>query len=245
MESIVFPLGVVIVAAGSASRMQGIDKQELEVAGVPVVIRSIRAFERCPQVEEIVVVTRPKKVEHLWELVRRFGLQKVTQVVPGGASRQQSVKNGVLALQKQSPLLAIHDGARPFVTRAVIGACQQLAGETGAATAAVLTKDTIKVAAPDGSIQETPDRSRLYLTQTPQIFRRESYLCAMEEAEAQGWDCTDDCQLLERMGQKVYLAQGDYRNIKITTPEDLPLAQVLAQEMDREEATCPDSEKKN
>ena len=119
MAEIVSKLGVVIVAAGSASRMQGIDKQELEVLGVPVVVRSIRAFDRCPQVEEIVVVTRAEKVEHLWELVRRFGLSKVSHVVAGGATRQQSVKNGVLALEKTSPLLAIHDGARPFVTGAV------------------------------------------------------------------------------------------------------------------------------
>lgn len=236
MAEIVSKLGAVIVAAGSASRMQGIDKQELEVLGVPVVVRSIRAFDRCPQVEEIVVVTRAEKVEHLWELVRRFGLSKVSHVVAGGATRQQSVKNGVLALEKTSPLLAIHDGARPFVTGAVIEACRSLAEQTGAATAAVVTKDTIKVAAADGSIQETPDRSRLYLTQTPQIFRREDYRAAMDQAERCGWDCTDDCQLLERMGKKVYLAQGDYRNIKITTPEDLPLAQALAQSVDQEAA---------
>ncbi len=223
--------GVVIVAGGSSSRMKGIDKQGLCIGGVPVLVRSILPFSKMEQVSEIVLVCREDMVPQVTDWVKDFGLTKISAIIRGGSSRQQSVKHGVEALNDVD-YIAIHDGARPFVTQELILRCMEDAVNYGAATAAVPAKDTIKVADSEGFICETPDRSRLWLTQTPQIFRRESYLAAMKQAQADGVDCTDDCQLVERMGEKVYLSMGSYFNIKITTPEDIPFAEAIVGAME-------------
>ena len=223
--------GAVIVAGGSSSRMQGIDKQGLRIGGVPVLVRSILPFTKLPQIAEIVIVCRADMMAQVQEWAEEFQLGKISAIVCGGNSRQQSVKNGVAALSAVD-YIAIHDGARPFADEALILRCMENAVSCGAATAAVPSKDTIKVADDGGFISVTPDRSRLWLTQTPQIFRRESYLSAMKQAEIDGVDCTDDCQLVERMGEKVFLSQGSYFNIKITTPEDIPFAEAIVGAME-------------
>lgn len=151
------------------------------------------------------------------------------EIVAGGESRQQSVLNGIKALSDQTEYFVIHDGARPFADRELILRCLQSAVEHGAATAAVKTKDTIKRVSPEGIIEETPNREFLYLTQTPQIFKASLYHKAVEQAEKEGLDFTDDCQLIEHIGHRVWVSQGDYRNIKITTPEDIAMAQAIAQ----------------
>jgi len=223
--------GVVIVAGGSSSRMQGVDKQTLCLDDVPVLVRSILPFTKIPAVHEIVVVCREEFLPVMMELVKEFDLQKISSIVRGGDSRQQSVLKGIEALSDEVEYFAIHDGARPFIQEEVILRCMENAVVYGAATAAVPSKDTIKVADSEGFICSTPDRSTLYLTQTPQIFRRDWYLQAVEQARIDGVDCTDDCQLLERMGRKVYLSMGSYFNIKITTPEDIPMAEAIAEFM--------------
>ena len=221
--------GVVIVAGGNSSRMKGVDKQGLWLGDYPVPIRAMLPFQACEQVREIAVVCREDFLPTMMEWVRDFGLSKVSAIVRGGSSRQQSVLRGIEALSEHVDYFAIHDGARPFVDAGCIERCISDVLTYGAATAAVPCKDTIKVSDSEGFIVDTPDRSTLHQTQTPQMFRRDWYLEAVEQAKADGVDCTDDCQLLERMGRKVHLSMGSYFNIKITTPEDLPIAHAIAE----------------
>ena len=225
--------GAVIAAGGMAQRMQGVNKQILKIDGIPVLVRSIRALAAIPEIREMVVVARPELFEQLEGWKQEYHLPNF-RLTAGGDTRQQSVLNGVGCLSERVEYVVIHDGARPFADRQLIDRCLQSAVEHQAATAAVLVKDTIKQAADDGSIAATPDRSRLYLTQTPQIFHAQLYRRAAEQAQAEGLDFTDDCQLMEHLGHRVWLAQGDYRNIKITTPEDIVIAQAIAESMEGE-----------
>lgn len=224
--------GVVIVAGGSSSRMQGVDKQGLWLGDMPVLVRSILPFTQRKEVTEIAVVCREEMIPVLMDWVKDFGLQKISAIVRGGSSRQQSVLRGIEALSENVDYFAIHDGARPFVEQEVISRCMADALTYGATTAAVPCKDTIKVSDAQGFICGTPDRSTLHQTQTPQLFRRDWYLEAVEQAKAEGLDFTDDCQLLEHMGRNVYLSMGSYFNIKITTPEDVPIAEAIASAID-------------
>lgn len=211
-------VGAVIAAAGSSSRMGGRDKLAEPLDGIPVILRTLAAVEAVPEILEIVVVTREDRVEEYRRLLGQCS--RLRAVVPGGSTRQESVRNGVRALSPDCTLAAIHDGARPLVTPEVFARCIEAARSCGAATAAVPVKDTIKLADEAGRVLDTPDRSRLWAVQTPQIFDRERYLRAAEEAERRGLSCTDDCQLFEAMGWEVQLVMGDYRNLKLTTPED-------------------------
>lgn len=211
-------VGAVIAAAGSSSRMGGRDKLAEPLDGIPVILRTLAAVEAVPEIREIVVVTREDRVEEYRRLLGQCS--RLRAVVPGGSTRQESVRNGVRALSPDCTLAAIHDGARPLVTPEVFARCIEAARSCGAATAAVPVKDTIKLADEAGQVLDTPDRSRLWAVQTPQIFDRERYLRAAEEAERRGLSCTDDCQLFEAMGWEVQLVMGDYRNLKLTTPED-------------------------
>ena len=211
-------VGAVIAAAGSSSRMGGRDKLAEPLDDIPVILRTLAAVEAVPEIREIVVVTREDRVEEYRRLLGQCS--RLRAVVPGGSTRQESVRNGVRALSPDCTLAAIHDGARPLVTPEVFARCIEAARSCGAATAAVPVKDTIKLADEAGRVLDTPDRSRLWAVQTPQIFDRERYLRAAEEAERRGLSCTDDCQLFEAMGWEVQLVMGDYRNLKLTTPED-------------------------
>ena len=211
-------VGAVIAAAGSSSRMGGRDKLAEPLDGIPVILRTLAAVEAVPEIREIVVVTREDRVEEYRRLLGQCS--RLRAVVPGGSTRQESVRNGVRALLPDCTLAAIHDGARPLVTPEVFARCIEAAQNCGAATAAVPVKDTIKLADEAGRVLDTPDRSGLWAVQTPQIFDRERYLRAAEEAERRGLSCTDDCQLFEAMGWEVQLVMGDYRNLKLTTPED-------------------------
>ena len=211
-------VGAVIAAAGSSSRMGGRDKLAEPLDGIPVILRTLAAVEAVPEIREVVVVTREDRVEEYRRLLGQCS--RLRAVVPGGSTRQESVRNGVRALSPDCTLAAIHDGARPLVTPEVFARCIEAAQSCGAATAAVPVKDTIKLADEAGRVLDTPDRSRLWAVQTPQIFDRERYLRAAEEAERRGLSCTDDCQLFEAMGWEVQLVMGDYRNLKLTTPED-------------------------
>lgn len=206
----------------------GFDKLSFDLGGETVLRRSIRAFEECPLVSELVVVAGSNI-----DLVRRetAACTKPVQVVTGGATRAQSARNGVQAAH--GALVAIHDAARPFVSQAVIAAALQAAAECGAAAPAVPVKDTVKRAQRPGDgrtvpadcqVAETPDRSTLYAVQTPQCFDRAKYLDALDRLGAEQVQyITDDCSLFELAGLPVRLTQGDYANRKITTKEDLPV----------------------
>lgn len=218
----------VLVAAGSSTRM-GFDKLSFDLGGETVVQRSIRAFAECPLVDEIVLVAGKNRA---FLEQQAAACSKPVQVVPGGATRAESAKNGVLAAH--GDLVAVHDAARPFVSEAVIEAAVYAAAACGAAAPAVPVKDTVKRAVRgDGKtvpetcmVAETPDRSTLYAVQTPQCFDRAAYLAALEELDAEKARLvTDDCSLFELTGRPVQLTQGDYANLKITTREDLPRPQ--------------------
>ena len=218
-------VSAVLVAAGSSTRM-GFDKLSFDLGGETVLHCSIRAFEQCPDVTEIVLVAGKNRafVEQ-----QAADCAKPVRIVPGGATRAESAKNGVLAAAGE--IVAVHDAARPFVSQAVIAAALAAAARCGAAAPAVPVKDTIKLAArgdgktvPDNClVKNTPDRSTLYAVQTPQCFERAAYLAALEELdEEKARLVTDDCSLFELAGRPVQLTQGDYANLKITTREDLP-----------------------
>lgn len=221
--------GAVIAAGGLSQRMEGINKQRLEIDGVPVLVRSILAIAAVEEIREIVVVARPEMFDEIQGWKQTYSLPDFLSAA-AGESRRASVQNGIDKLSQNVEYFVIHDGARPFAEKEMILRCLDAAKQHGAATAAVKTKDTIKVAAEDGSIADTPNRDMLYLTQTPQIFRADLYRKAALLAKEQGKEYTDDCQLAEVAGYPVWLAQGDYRNIKITTPEDIAVAQALAKQ---------------
>lgn len=219
--------GAVIVAAGTASRMGGIDKVMAELDGEPMIARTVRTFQNCDTISEIVVVTRPDLIVPIMSLCA--GFDKVKAVVAGGASRQESVKLGLNALSNRVQLVAVQDGARPLVSDAVIDRTVRAAHSYGAAAPAVPVKDTIKVAQ-GGLVASTPDRSQLRAVQTPQVFDFDLLRGALKKAEAENLTVTDDCSAVEQMGMSVKLVEGDERNIKITTPLDLKMAALLLEE---------------
>lgn len=223
-------VSAVLVAAGSSRRMGGQNKLLLPLAGEPVVVHTARAFEQCAEVDEIIVVTRAENIPQFEALMVRAGIGKCRRVTAGGSTRQQSVLNGVMAADRACTHYAIHDGARPLCTPELLRRVIEDAVRYGAATAGVPAKDTIKVVDSQHMILDTPDRAALYHTQTPQVFEAARYRAAAETARAQGKDFTDDCQLLENSGVRVYMSEGAYTNIKITTPEDLLFAQAILSE---------------
>ena len=219
--------GAVIVAAGSASRMGGIDKVMAPLGGEPMILRTVRAFEDCETVKEIVIVTREDLMGPIAELCS--GFTKIRSVVQGGSSRQESVKLGLLAFSKEVRLAAVHDGARPLVSGELIDKVIRAAHSYGAAAPAIPVKDTIKVFE-GGFIAATPDRSTLRAVQTPQVMDRDLLLGALEKAEQEGIALTDDCSAVEHIGMRVRLVEGEERNLKVTTPLDLKIAELLLEE---------------
>lgn len=235
----------IIVCAGNARRMEGMDKLITPLAGIPAAVRSIQAFNCRNDIGEIIVVCRADQTSVFQRLVDEYHLDKVTSIVTGGETRQLSVFQGVRAITNSWNLLAIHDGARPLVSQEVITQCLENALEHGAAVAAVPVKDTIKRVSSDGTISETIDRSLLYSAQTPQVFDLFFYCSAMDTALENHLDFTDDCQLAELMGSKVYLSPGDYENLKITTKEDFKLAELLLSEREQNAPSLPPDESPN
>ncbi len=221
--------GAVIVAAGNASRMGGIDKVMAPVGGEPMLVRTVRAFQSCDAIGEIVVVTRPDLVAQVTELTACFS--KMRAVITGGSSRQESVALGLGALSARVKLAAIQDAARPFITGEVIDRTVRAARSYGAAAPAIPVKDTVKVVS-GGIVRSTPDRSTLRAVQTPQVFDIDLLRGALEKAKKDGAEVTDDCSAVERLGMSVRMVTGDERNIKITTPLDLKLAELILEELE-------------
>lgn len=216
-------VGAVVVAAGRGTRMGTKEsKQYLLLDNKPIIVHTLEVFEREPSISEIVLVTGASDVERCQEWVEAYALNKVTRIIPGGKERQDSVYKGVQAIREEWVL--VHDGVRPFVWPEHIRACCEAAFTYGAAVLAVPVKDTVKVIDEHGFVKETPDRRSLWAIQTPQAFRRSELLEAHEQASEQGFTGTDDSMLIERMGTKVKVVEGEYGNIKITTPEDLDYA---------------------
>ncbi len=220
--------GAVIVAAGTASRMQGIDKVMAELGGEPMILRTVRAFQNCDVIGEIVIVTREDLVEKIQKLCANY--PKVKAVAVGGADRAESVRNGLRLLSPKVRLAAVHDGARPLITDAVIDRTVRAAHRYGAAAPGVPVKDTIKIVQ-GGFVKSTPDRSTLQAVQTPQIFDIDLLTGALEKAKKDSAAITDDCSAVERLGMSVKIVEGDERNIKVTTPMDLKIAESLLEEM--------------
>ena len=219
--------GAVIVAAGNASRMGGIDKVMAPLGAEPMVIKTVRAFQNCEAIREIVVVTREDLMVELMRLCAPY--EKVRGVVVGGADRASSVEAGLNNLSDKVKLVAVHDGARPFVSDAVIDRTVRAAHSYGAAAPAIAVKDTIKIAR-GGVVASTPDRSTLRAVQTPQVFDLQLLKGALRKAKKEALSITDDCSAVEAMGMSVKLVEGDERNIKITTPMDLKIAKILLED---------------
>lgn len=220
--------GAVIVAAGSASRMGGIDKVMAALGGEPMIARTVRAFQQCGAIADIVIVTRPDLIRPISALCAQ--MDKVRMVVAGGQSRQESVALGLNALPKGVELAAVHDGARPLITDAVIDRTVRAANSYGAAAPAVPMKDTIKVVR-GGLVTDTPDRASLQAVQTPQVFDFDLLRGALKKAAEDAAAVTDDCSAVERLGMAVKIVEGDERNLKVTTPMDLKIAEMLLEEM--------------
>lgn len=216
-------VGAIIVAAGGGERMGGTDKILATVGGEVVLRRVIDTFGRCNLVHQVVVVVNKQKLERCQQLVAELGWPKVTDVCLGGRRRQDSVAAGLSRLDN-CKWVVIHDGARPLLTGELITCGIEAAGETGAAVAAVPVTDTIKIAGDDGLVRETPPRRNLWAVQTPQVFRFDIIAEAYRRANG---EVTDDATLVERIGHKVKLYMGSYENIKITTSDDLLVAELL------------------
>ena len=218
----------VIAAAGSGTRMGGEKTKQLtELCGVPVIVRTLMAFERCPEIDEIIVAARSDETALYAEFREKYHISKLKEVVAGGETRQESVLKGFERISDKSEFVAIHDGARCLVTPEIISSVAKEAFNWGAATAASRVCDTVKRADFKGFVSETVDRSTLWLAGTPQIFKTELYRAAAYVAKEEGFAATDDNMLAEHIGYPVRLVDCGSDNIKITTPADLAVAEVI------------------
>jgi len=224
---------VVLVAAGTAARMEGKDKILFDLGGTPVIIHSLRPFEASSYVQEIIIVTRHEIMVEVSQLCKLYGLNKVTKIIPGGETRTDSVRLGVNEVRDGLDLVAIHDGARPFVTLPVLEAAILAAAEFGAAAPGIPVKDTVK-SVEAGIVQETLPRETLRAVQTPQVFEHSLIRAALAKAIQDEVNITDDCSAVERLGFPVVITQGSEENIKLTTPYDLILAESILEGRDEE-----------
>ena len=219
-----------VPAAGRSRRMGGTDKLTALLGGEPVLHRTLWALDNARLVDEIVVAASPDRLEEIAALCVRAGVKKPLRVVEGGESRAQSVLLAALAASDRSELLAVHDGARPLIRGEQVDDMVRLGQKTYAAAPALPVTDTVKVADTAGVVQSTPDRSSLYAVQTPQVFQANLLKAALQSAVEAGAEITDDCSAVERLGKTVYLVPGWRENIKITTQEDLMLAETFLRE---------------
>lgn len=226
-----------IPAAGMGKRMGGeINKQYLPLGDRPILAHTLRLFQEAEFIDEIYPILPEDEIDFCRSrVVEPYGLDKVKRIIAGGAERQESVLNGLRALDGcgEEDIVVIHDGVRPFVTMPIIRRSVEMAMEHDSAVVAVPAKDTVKIVA-DGCAVQTPPRETIWLAQTPQTFRYGVIRSAHELAEAEGFVGTDDASLLERLGDPVHLVIGDYCNIKITTPEDMLLGELFLRQAGEE-----------
>ena len=218
-----------IVSAGKGHRfIEGKKKQFHLLAEKPILVHTLDKFEACSLIHSILLVVGEEDMDYcLEEIIEKYHYKKISQIVPGGKRRQDSVKNGVEFLSKDTEIVVIHDGVRPFVTKEMIQDSIRSAIRFGAVVLAMPVKETIKMAQPDGTVLKTLDRESLWQIQTPQAFRVDVIKEAYHKATEDGFVGTDDASLVERLGVKVHILPGSYTNIKITTPEDLILANLF------------------
>ncbi|MEY8404037.1 2-C-methyl-D-erythritol 4-phosphate cytidylyltransferase [Oscillospiraceae bacterium 44-34] len=216
----------VIVAAGSARRMEGIDKTLAPLGELPVLVHTLYAFQDSPVVDEIVVVTREDLLVEVGRICKDFVFDKVTRIVVGGAERIHSVQAGLREVSPKADIIAIHDGARPLVSQEIIQAAVSAASATGSAAPAIPLTDTVKRVEEERAV-ETVDRSQLWAVQTPQVFEAGLIRAAVQKALDDGELLTDDCGAVERLGMPVTLTRGSRENIKITTPLDLMIGEAI------------------
>lgn len=213
----------IVVAAGSSSRMEGVDKVFAELDGKPLLAGVVDVFQKSSSIDDVVIVLAKKNLEQGRVLVKERGWSKVVAVCSGGVKRQDSVRAGLKRVTSCEWVL-IHDGARPCINTDIIDRGLIAAQENGSAIAAVPVKDTVKVVSRRGFIQQTPARQSLWMAQTPQVFRYDLISEAYSQANQ---NATDDAALVEQLGHKVEVYMGSYQNIKVTTPEDLAIAEIF------------------
>ena len=216
----------VVLAAGSSQRM-GQEKTLMTIGGMPVLVRTLLAFEKSEHVDEIIVVTRVDRIEETAALCHGNGISKLKMVIGGGATRMESALAGVSACQKDAKLIAIHDGARPLVTQDLISRTVFAADKYISAVPVIPSTDTLKVVDENGVITATVDRSCIYRVQTPQIFHAEMIKGALTKAAKDNLPITDDCSAMDMMGVKTHVVEGDVDNIKLTTPNDIVFAEAI------------------
>ena len=219
-----------VAAAGSSSRMGGVNKLLEPLDGIPVLARTLTALQLAEQVDEIVVATREEDLVEISHLCQTYGITKCTKVVRGGESRAHSVLMAALEASPETELLAVQDGARPLVTPELIGRVITAAARCDAAAPAVPVKDTVKTVREDGAVEQTLDRDALRAVQTPQVFQADLLKAALQSAVENQIPITDDCSAVERLGKVVYLIDGNEENLKITTPMDLVIAEAILAE---------------
>lgn len=224
-------VSAVVVAAGASTRMtiggKHQSKQLLTLCGVPLLARTVAAIGRTKAIREWILVIKKEEEQAVQALLSQYCPEIACTLVYGGNTRQQSVQNGIFAADSRAEYFVIHDGARPLVTTEEINRVLSAAYVKRAATLGVPVKDTIKKADVEGKILSTPDRSTLWAVHTPQVFEKELYLAALKKAIAEKKDYTDDCQLVESLGCPVWIVEGKYTNLKITTADDLLLAEAI------------------
>lgn len=232
-------VSVVIAAAGKGTRMNmNLNKLYVKIGDITILARSIEAFQNCHMADEIVLVANKDDIDYCRRHIVDFhGFKKVKKIVEGGQHRQESVFNGLKAVDPNCDIVLVHDGARPFIREQVILDCIEVATKYDASCVAIPVKDTIKRSGRDGLIGETLDRENLWLIQTPQAFRFHVIMDAHKKAIEDGFEGTDDAVLVERMGIFPKLVMGSYDNIKITTPEDLAMAEVIVRKLWQEKET--------
>lgn len=226
----------ILPAAGSGKRMgKDIKKQFLKLNGKEIIVYTIEKFEQCNEVDEIIIVTTEETIPFLWEIVKREGFQKVVAIVKGGTERQHSVYAGICAVSEKTDFVIVHDGVRPFVAIEDISKTIEIAKQKGACVLGVKTKDTIKICDEENKIIQTPKRDFVWCIQTPQVFKKSLLLKAFEKANKTGFVGTDESVLIEQMGFDVFVEEGHYDNIKITTAEDMMIAEAFVKKQIKKE----------
>lgn len=227
-------VSVIIAAAGMSNRMGSkINKQFIWIEGKPILAHTIEKFEKSRYIDEIIIVTKEEEIEYCRkEIVKKYKFKKVNNIIRGGKERQDSVYNGILALNEKTDIVLTHDGARPFVEIKNIEDGIKGVIEFGACVIGVPVTDTIKVVAQDNTIESTPNRSKLWAAQTPQCFLKNILVDGYDKAIKDRYSATDDSSIVENAGHRVKMVMGNYKNIKITTPEDIIVAESLFKDKD-------------
>ncbi len=213
----------VIVAAGNSQRM-GRDKIMMPLGDRPVIAHTLAAFENCEHIDEIIVVTRPERLQEIADICQEYHIDKISKIIVGGKTRAQSAYLGVLEASEKATLIAIHDGARPFVSESLIDRAVNSAKQNHAVAPAVYATDTVRIVNAKGIAVSTPNRETVALIQTPQVFDAELIKNALTKAVKNGLRITDDCSAVEAMGVKVTVVAGEQTNIKLTSATDAYLA---------------------